>query len=194
MQDSKIVPMGHREFFLGKWIALPIIVVSSWLIFCIASAVDCQRQDNPAMFILFIGLGLLPLGLARVAARTKVRWWAQLSRRLEEHTEKLDALPVKRLGLWIALAAGAGLYLELVLIRYHGSCFAIFGFFKNLSLLSCFLGLGLGYALGRSRLVLTPLVLPLMAIQVGCHAPPGVHRRRPDDAKPALRTRLDGDE
>lgn len=151
---------------LVNWIALPLIVLFSWLAFCIAAAVDYSHHQTPWMVCLFIGAGVLPLAVAKIAADSRRRWWPHLRRRLEEHTQRLSALPTRSIGWWIALAAGTGLYLELVLIRYHGTCFAVFGFFKNLSLLSCFLGLGMGYALGRLRLVLTPLVLPLLTIEI----------------------------
>ncbi|HEY1921359.1 MAG TPA: hypothetical protein VGG44_01230 [Tepidisphaeraceae bacterium] len=150
----------------GKWVAVPAIVLCSWLIFCIAAAVDYNEQTSRLMTVIFALLGPAPLLIARIAATTRRRWWPRLRAILEEHTQRLDALPSRHLGFWIALAAGTGLYFELVLIRYHGTCFAVFGFFKNLSLLSCFLGLGLGYALGRTRLILTPLVAPLLVIQI----------------------------
>jgi spermidine synthase len=52
---------------------------------------------------------------------------------------------------WIALAAGLGLFLELAVIRWHGALFSLFGFYKNFSLLSAFLGLGIGYAIGNRK-------------------------------------------
>jgi spermidine synthase len=151
---------------LGKWAAIPVTIFCSWLVFCISAAVVYNRLHNDLMMSLFILAGLAPLAIVRVSAGLRRRWWPRLLQLLEEHTGRLDTLPSRFIGLWIALAAGTGLYLELVLIRYHGTCFAVFGFFKNLSLLSCFLGLGTGYALGRTRLVLTPLVVPLLAIQI----------------------------
>jgi spermidine synthase len=146
---------------------LPLLtVLFSWLCFCVAAAAwygVAGRQWQTAGFII-VGVG--PLGLAKLAADSRRRWWPWLQRRLADHTARVDALADRRLRLWIALAAGVGLYFELVLIRYHGTCFAIFDFFKNVSLLSCFLGLGIGYALGTTRLLLTPLVLPMLAVQL----------------------------
>ena len=113
------------------------------------------------------------------SASAGCRWWWRssgptggsaggptLSGALERHTECVDALPARYDWLWIALAAGLGLYLELVVVRFHASCFQLFAFFKNFSLLSCFLGLGIGYALGSARPLLTPLVLPMLAVQM----------------------------
>lgn len=87
-------------------------------------------------------------------------------KRLENHTDAIDAIPDSHIGLWIALAAGLSLYTELMIIRLHSSYFLLFAYFKNISLLSCFLGLGIGYARGSRRPLTTPLVLPFLALQI----------------------------
>ena len=66
----------------------------------------------------------------------------------------------------IAAAAGLGLYLELMIIRLHSSFFQLFSFFKNISLLSCLLGLGVGYLFGGKKLFSLKWVFPLLAIQI----------------------------
>jgi spermidine synthase len=136
------------------------------MIFCVTAAVECADSNSAPGMIVFCILGVGPLALGFAASEQRLRWWPRLQRRLEEHTARIDALPVRQLPFWITVAAGLGLYLELVLIRFHATCFAVFGFYKNLSLLSCFLGLGIGYAVGRRRLLLTPLLLPLLAVQL----------------------------
>jgi hypothetical protein len=78
----------------------------------------------------------------------------------------LDALPVRRLDLAIVAAAALSLFLELAVIRWQGSVFELFALYKNLGLLACFAGLGLGYALAaRDRLPLFA-TLPLLAWQM----------------------------
>jgi spermidine synthase len=143
-----------------------LILLLSWLTFCLAASAYYATSGYDWQTALFIVFGITPLGLAKFAADTRKKWWPALQLKLLAHTTRIDELSNKKLRFSIALAAGAGLYLELVLIRYHGTCFAIFGFFKNVSLLSCFLGLGIGYALGKTRLLLTPLVLPMLAVQL----------------------------
>src|SRR5262249_41373778 len=98
--------------------------------------------------------------------RTRRAWWPALERRLEAHSRALDAIPAERLGPWILLASGAGLFAELMMIRVHASCFQLFALFKNVSLLSCFLGLGIGYARSDRGPATTPLVLPAIALQI----------------------------
>ena len=66
----------------------------------------------------------------------------------------------------IALAAGLGLFLELAIIRIHSSYFQLFAYFKNLSLLSCFLGLGIGYSFSKVRLYSLNWTFPLIALQI----------------------------
>lgn len=90
----------------------------------------------------------------------------QNSNLFTKHADIIDQLPDVRLPLWIALAAGLGLYLELMMIRLHASYFQLFAYFKNVSLLSCFLGLGIGYANGSRKPLTTPLAFPLIALQI----------------------------
>jgi hypothetical protein len=84
----------------------------------------------------------------------------------EAQARYVDELPRARVPLAIAVSAGLSLFLELAVIRWHGSVWEVFAFYKNFSLLGCFLGLGLGYALaGRSQLSAIA-ALPLLAFQV----------------------------
>ena len=94
------------------------------------------------------------------------RWRPWLTDQLESHTNAIDALPSPRIGVWIAAAAGVGLFAELMVIRLHSSYFPLFAYFKNVSLLSCFLGLGIGYTLASRRLLLTPFVMPALTLQI----------------------------
>lgn len=66
----------------------------------------------------------------------------------------------------IVLASALCLFLELALIRYQAARLSLFGYFKNVSLLSAFLGLGIGFTRGGAggrRLV---RCLALIAAQV----------------------------
>lgn len=84
----------------------------------------------------------------------------------ETFSGTIDTLPDSHLGLWIALAAGLCLYTELTILRFHSSYFRLFAFFKNISLLSCFLGLGIGYARGRERPSAMIWAFPFLALQI----------------------------
>jgi SAM-dependent methyltransferase len=79
----------------------------------------------------------------------------------------LDKLETRFVDPAIVFAAGLSLFLELALIRWQSSVLVFLAFYKNFSLLACFAGLGLGYALaGRSRIPLA-MVVPLLAAQFG---------------------------
>jgi SAM-dependent methyltransferase len=97
-----------------------------------------------------------------------VTTWNPRVMHLEGHSEDIDSLQETQIGWWILVAAGSTLFWELLIIRLHSSYFQLFAYFKNISLLSCFLGLGIGYARGSARPLTTPLALPLLAIQVFC--------------------------
>ncbi len=66
----------------------------------------------------------------------------------------------------VILAAGLSLFLELSIIRIHSSYLHFFSFFKNISLISCFLGLGIGYALKKYKIYSLNWVFPLLTLQI----------------------------
>src|SRR5580700_5169008 len=79
----------------------------------------------------------------------------------------LDTLDTRYVDVAILFSAALSLFLELCVIRWQSSVLPFFAFYKNFSLLACFVGLGLGYALaGRDRIPLV-IVLPLLAWQFG---------------------------
>jgi len=163
-----------RQAADGPWssrlLRVPLaIVLTSWALFGLGAAIEygsSLMNRGPVAQGIVLCLGIAPLIVAGVVYDKRRRWGPFVAALLDEHTANIDRLPAALDGLWIALAAGIGLYLELALIRFHASCFQLFAFFKNLSLLSCFLGLGIGYMLGTRRPLFTPLVLPALAIQL----------------------------
>lgn len=92
-----------------------------------------------------------------------------MSRWQELHSENADVIeefPQERIRRFIVLASAIALYLEMVMIRWHSTSSHVFAIFKNVSLLSCFLGLGIGFALStRRRPVSLGTFLPLLAVQ-----------------------------
>jgi SAM-dependent methyltransferase len=79
----------------------------------------------------------------------------------------VDSISESRIPIAIAASAALSLVLELAVIRWHASMFEFFAFYKNFSLLACFAGLGIGYALSKSREgVSLCLTIPLLAWQM----------------------------
>src|SRR5947207_13096512 len=89
-------------------------------------------------------------------------WWEGVH---EEQSEFVARIPEHWTRAAIFVVSAAALYLEMVMVRWHATCFHAFAIFKNVSLLSCLLGLGIGYALSGKRRIALASVLPLLAAQ-----------------------------
>jgi spermidine synthase len=89
-------------------------------------------------------------------------WWDALH---AEHGDALDRIPPAWTRAAVVAASALTLYVEMVMVRWHASCFHAFAIFKNVSLLSCFLGLGIGYGLSGRRRSTLGAFLPLLALQ-----------------------------
>ena len=78
----------------------------------------------------------------------------------------VDGIAESYLPIAILTSAGLSLFLELSVIRWQASVLEFFAFYKNYGLLSCFAGLGLGYALSRrTKEIPLNLTLPLLGWQ-----------------------------
>jgi spermidine synthase len=85
----------------------------------------------------------------------------------QAQAKSLDTLNVKYVDAAILFSAALSLFLELGVIRWQSSILPFFAFYKNFSLLACFVGLGLGYALAARDRIPLVIVLPLLAWQFG---------------------------
>ncbi|MBI3010605.1 MAG: methyltransferase domain-containing protein [Candidatus Omnitrophica bacterium] len=106
------------------------------------------------------------LGLFLIAAAIWLRRSQALLQRLvslfEIPNAALFAHPMRAL----FLVSIAGLFLEVVLIRWISVEIRVFAYFKNLALLACFFGFGLGAALSRRRISLLWFLAPLLVLAV----------------------------
>ncbi len=66
----------------------------------------------------------------------------------------------------IVIACALSLFLELAIIRIHSSYIHYFSFLKNISLISCFLGLGIGYSLRKFKVYSLNWIFPLLFLQI----------------------------
>ena len=64
----------------------------------------------------------------------------------------------------LALVSLLSLFLEMMMIRWISSEIRVFAYFKNLVLLACFLGFGLGCYLCRRRIQLMAMIAPLLVL------------------------------
>ena len=96
-------------------------------------------------------------GIKRAIAWTD-EWLNACSAEIRDWTEKS---PPPAIRLMVISAAGLSLFLELLLIRWESGVFAVFALYKNFALLSCFCGLGIGYAKAEDKQLTLPAALPM---------------------------------
>lgn len=118
---------------------------------------------NPETIVRFsrsapvLGLGLLALAAA-------LHWCRAPLRRVAGVFDVDERAWGRRPLLALFLVSVAGLFLEIVLIRWISVEIRIFAYFKNLALLACFIGFGLGAALARKRISYLLFVAPLFVL------------------------------
>ena len=95
---------------------------------------------------------------------------SRLSAFVEGGTTKFEAwaegVPTPRAPIVIIALSFCSLFLELALIRWQAGLFSVFAFYKNFTLLACFCGLGIGYAMADRKPILFPLCLPALALNI----------------------------
>jgi len=103
-------------------------------------------------------LSMLVLAKYHVRACTPVRWqWVD---RWEFRPEAAGGFSAQQL----LLVSIAGLFLELLLIRWISSEVRIFAYFKNFVLIACYLGFGLGCYLSRRPVNLLAMLFPVAVL------------------------------
>lgn len=125
-----------------------------------------------------VGVAELATGLVRIALGLTLAalfCWGWLGEPLQRQVSLMGAtfeadyanLSTKTKIRSIVLVTMLSLLLELVLIRWLASVFPVFAFYKNFTMLACFLGLGAGYAVAEKQPCAPALVLPMLALFVG---------------------------
>src|ERR1022692_1847803 len=110
------------------------------------------------IWLVYWLFGLYQDGLVRRAN------WLQA---LEVDPEELGGFSYSRL----ALISLFSLFLEMLMIRWISSEIRVFAYFKNLVLVACFLGFGLGCYRCRLRVQLMALMAPLLVLTVVLKTP-----------------------
>lgn len=90
-----------------------------------------------------------------------------ISRAVDDFEASLQNLPNGWIRPAIIISSAAILFLELSIIRIHGGYVQVLALLKNLSLLSCFLGLGVGFVLRGSKFFSLPTLPLLLLAQLG---------------------------
>ena len=71
----------------------------------------------------------------------------------------------------LAVISVLSLFLEMMMIRWISSEIRVFAYFKNLVLVACFLGFGLGCYLCRRRVKLVAMIAPVLVLTIILKAP-----------------------
>ena len=155
---------------------IPLIVMAYNIARTYSRIPDSSNWDALALKVVTVVL-LVIVGGAAVFFLPR-RFAGDIDRLSQEQSRLADSLPPTWLDWAIFGAAGLSLLLELAVIRWQGAVFEVFAFYKNFSLLACFLGLGLGYALSKRLPIPLFFTIPLLAWQmllfvVSRHGPEG---------------------
>jgi spermidine synthase len=162
-------PRADRVVSVFLGFARVCLMLAALLPFLIAACTWMleRRGFLPGFWLPIMTLAVLALyGIRGLSASLERRLGPALERLGEAQSEFLAELPKSRMPLAIAVSAGLSLFLELAVIRWHGTEWQVFALYKNFSLLACFLGLGLGYALARARLIPAVVTLAVLAFEV----------------------------
>ena len=102
-------------------------------------------------YTIYFGIGLSILGFFFIYNFKKILFEKNFF--IESFNLKFETLTNKELYLNIIIATALSLFLELSIVRIQSSYLHFFSFLKNISLISCFLGLGIGYAFKKRNLI-----------------------------------------
>jgi spermidine synthase len=162
----------HPQNVLGSYLRLlEIAFVGSGLLpLCIIISTRLMVHDSllEPRFALKIAVALGALATVWLLLRfARRRWEPRLDTLATAQAAFLDQLPDRHVAVAIVVSAAVSLFLELAMIRWQTTVFALLSFYKNFGLLACFAGLGLGYSLAERRQVLLFGVVPTLGWQVG---------------------------
>jgi spermidine synthase len=147
---------------------LSIIALGSFIIIATLPLADSFRSGSASPGSL-AAKAVLPICLALIASAAFHYGLKRVAPLLEANAQAqaafLDTLNLKYVDIAILLSAGLSLFLELGVIRWQSTILPFLAFYKNFSLLACFVGLGLGYALAMRDRILLVMVLPLLGWQ-----------------------------
>jgi len=133
----------------------------------LGDAARSSRASAGSLEAVFILLACLVAVATEIFHYTLIRLRPFIDASSEAQGRFLDTFDSKYVDAAILLSAAFSLFFELSIIRWQSSVIPFIAFYKNFSLIACFIGLGVGYALaGRERIPLL-LVLPLLAWQFG---------------------------
>ncbi len=141
--------------------------MGSFLMPVILGSIDNVRVASPGFLVKAALMGCAVLMATAAVYYLLKRLEPLIDVGAQEQARFLDKLDLRYVDVGIVTAAAVSLFLELAIIRWQSSVFEFFAFYKNFSLLACFLGLGLGYALANRDRIPLFLTIPLLTFLCG---------------------------
>lgn len=181
MESPQESPQLIRAYI--KWMHYTLTASLALPIACVLCTLSMFMSNSP----IYIGLSVVGVLLLAFVLH---RWIAILLKKsanfIDAHSELevdfLERIPQKWLPGAILSSAVLSLFAELVMIRWLATMWHLFAFYKNLTMLACFAGLGIGFSIANQRRIPLICSLPLFAFQTLlmtclCYAlPPGLTR------------------
>ena len=116
-----------------------------------------ELRNVRALRVALVSVGFLMVLLAVVARESGGRLLKRLISALKGCDDFYDTKSNTERAIDLFLVSFLGLFFEILIIRWLSTEVRIFAYFKNLPLISCFLGLGIGFSLSKRRTNLFPL-------------------------------------
>ncbi len=117
---------------------------------------------NIVLFVFTAIVTYVPINLVLQWIEKRSEEWINTSSLSLE--DWANSISPRALRLSIVITSGITLFMELALIRWQSSLFPVFALYKNFTLLACFCGLGVGYALSRKSPLFLIASLPVLAL------------------------------
>ncbi len=154
-----------------SFVRLLVLACAGCCVAPILTGLPGRLGANPTPLVRWFLVSVL-IVCAAVVVTALVRYFLKkaepyLDASANEQSEFLSTIPPKYVDVAILGSAALSLLLELAVIRWQATVFEFFAFYKNFGLLSCFVGLGLGYALANRNQIPLILTIPLLAWQFG---------------------------
>ena len=130
------------------------------------SSADWMRAATGALIEWrFLALVALVFAATAIVWQLLLRFEPKVEAMARGQAEFITSMAPEYVDVAIFASAALSLFFELAIIRWQGTVFEFFAFYKNFSLLACFAGLGLGYSLAGRKQIPLLFTIPLLCWQ-----------------------------
>lgn len=123
----------------------------------VAKLADDAIATIKLLQVALIACGILLMALSMMLYRFGRQVLQAIMNILQLDSQLLESTPNKQAALNLFLVSFLGLFFETLIIRWLSTEVRLFAYYKNLSLIAAFMGLGIGFMLARKRSFLFPI-------------------------------------